>query len=93
MELALFKRVFGSRAGYRVEGIRPKSLAQGEVNRQYVIKGIDTDDEETKSFLFTLGCFEGEVITVISRLAENLIIHAKGARYSIDLDLAKAILV
>ena len=46
-----------------------------------------------KEFLFTLGCYEGEKAMVISVLADNYIIHVKDARYSIDRDLAKAILI
>ncbi len=46
-----------------------------------------------KDFLFTLGCYEGEEITVISILSDNYIIHVKGARYSIDKELARAILI
>ena len=55
--------------------------------------GIDSTDQEMIDFLFTLGCFAGETITLISILADNYIIHVKGARYSIDTDLAKAILI
>ena len=46
-----------------------------------------------RDFLFTLGCFEGEKVTVISVLADNYIIHVKDARYSIDKELARAILI
>ncbi|WP_279380140.1 FeoA family protein [Sporosalibacterium faouarense] len=70
-----------------------KNLAQGRINTEYTIKDIDTNDEELKNFLFTLGCYEGELITVISVLAENFVINVKDARYSIDKDLAKAIII
>ncbi|KAB3526263.1 ferrous iron transport protein A [Alkaliphilus serpentinus] len=69
------------------------NLAQGRINTEYVIKEIKTNDEELKSFLFTLGCYEGELVTVISILAENYVISVKDARYSIDQDLAEAIIV
>ena len=69
------------------------NLAQAKINTQYTIKDIDTNDEELKNFLFTLGCYEGEPITVISVLSDNYIITVKDARYSIDKDLAKAIIV
>lgn len=69
------------------------NLAQGKINKEYVIKDIDTNDEELKNFLFTLGCYEGETITVISVLAENYIITVKDARYSIDKELAEAIII
>lgn len=69
------------------------NLAQGRINTEYFIKDIKTNDEELKNFLFTLGCYEGEAITVISILAENYIITVKDARYSIDKDLAEAIII
>lgn len=69
------------------------NLAQGKINTEYVIKDIATNDEELKNFLFTLGCYEGETITVISVLAENYIITVKDARYSIDKELAEAIII
>lgn len=70
-----------------------KKLSEAEVNVEYTIKRIETDDEELKSFLFTLGCYEGEKLTVISVLAENYIISVKDARYSINLELAEAIII
>nr|WP_300296317.1 FeoA family protein [Anaerosolibacter sp.] len=69
------------------------NLAQGRINTEYIIKDIKTNDEELKNFLFTLGCYEGESITVISILAENYVITVKDARYSIDKDLAEAIII
>jgi len=58
-----------------------------------VIKEVKTDDEELKNFLFTLGCYEGETVTVLSVVSDNLVISVKDARYSIDKDLAEAIIV
>jgi ferrous iron transport protein A len=69
------------------------NLAQGRINTEYIIKEIDTNDEEIKDFLFTLGCYEGELVTVISILSENYVITVKDARYSIDKDLAEAIII
>ena len=69
------------------------NLAQAEMKTEYVIKEIETNDKELKKFLFTLGCYKGESVTVISVLAENYVINIKDARYSIDKDLAEAILV
>lgn len=69
------------------------NLAKASINREYTIKDIKTNDEELKKFLFTLGCYEGEAVTVISVLAENYVITVKDARYSIDKDLAEAIIV
>lgn len=69
------------------------NLAQGRINTEYIIKDIKTKDEEIKDFLFTLGCYEGETVTVISILAENYVIAVKDARYSIDTDIAEAIII
>lgn len=70
-----------------------RNLAKARVNREYVIKHIDTDDEDMKDFLFTLGCYEGENITVISILVDNYVVSIKDARYSIDRELAEVIIV
>lgn len=70
-----------------------KNLSEAKVDVEYTIKRVETDDEEIKSFLFTLGCYEGQKITVISILAENYVISIKDARYSIDSGLAEAIIV
>lgn len=81
---------------YKFEGMSNdsmKNLSEAEVDVEYTIKSIETDDEEMKSFLFTLGCYEGEKVTVISLLAENYVISVKDARYSIDSELAEVIIV
>lgn len=69
------------------------NLTQGKIDTEYIIKDIRTNDEELKDFLFTLGCYEGESVTVISKLADNYVISVKDARYSIDKDLAEAIII
>lgn len=65
-------------------------VAEGE---EYVIKTIETDDEELDAFLFSLGCYSGESITVISHLKGGCIVAIKDARYNIDKALAEAIIV
>lgn len=70
-----------------------RNLTKVRVDREYIVKCINTDDDEMKDFLFTLGCYEGEEITVISILADNYVVSIKDARYSIDRELAEAILV
>jgi len=72
---------------------RISNLSQGDIDTEYVIKDVLADDEDLKNFLFTLGCYEGERVTVISRLAENYVISVKDARYSIDQELAEAIII
>ncbi|MFV0499612.1 MAG: ferrous iron transport protein A [Bacilli bacterium] len=68
-------------------------LTKCKLNHSYIIKSIDTGDEGMKEFLFSLGCFPGEEIVIISILASNFIINIKDARYSIDTNLAKCIIV
>lgn len=58
---------------------------------EYVIKSIVTDDEELDAFLFSLGCYSGESITVVSHRRGSCIVSIKDARYSIDHQLADAI--
>ena len=60
---------------------------------EYIIKDILTDDEELDSFLFSLGCYSGEPITVIQHLKAGPVVTIKDARYSIDKQLAAAITV
>ena len=66
-------------------------LSVAEVGKEYVIKNIETGDEELESFLFSLGCYSGETITVISHKKRGCVVSIKDARYNIDIDLAKVI--
>ncbi|WP_235777814.1 FeoA family protein [Clostridium culturomicium] len=70
-----------------------KNLSQGKINRNYRIEAIKSSDEELTNFLFSLGCYEGEVITLISVICDNYVINIKDARYSIDKELASAVMV
>lgn len=67
------------------------NLLLSEVGREYIIQAIKTDDEELNAFLFSLGCYSGEPITVISRRRGGCIVSIKDGRYSIDNQLAAAI--
>ncbi len=69
------------------------NLSQGDIGKEYQIKDIAIDDEELKEFLFTLGCFSGEKITVIARQKRNFVVSIKDARYNIDQELAEYILI
>lgn len=69
------------------------NLSEVEVGKECIISDISTSDEEMKSFLFSLGCYSGEPITVVSRKKKNCVVSIKDGRYNIDIDLAKAILV
>ncbi len=61
--------------------------------QEYVVRQIETDDEEMNSFLFSLGCYSGEKITVISHIKGGCIVAIKDARYNFDQQLADAIVV
>lgn len=69
------------------------SLYNAQEGTEYIIKDILTDDEELDSFLFSLGCYVGEPITVISRKKGGCIVSVKDSRYSIDRQLAAAIII
>ena len=62
-------------------------------NKEYVIREINTDDEELDAFLFSLGCYSGEAITVVSHLRGGCVVSIKDGRYNIDHQLAEAIVV
>ena len=68
-------------------------LTKAEVGKQYTIARIETEDPELDSFLFSLGCYSGEPITVISRRRLSCTIAIKDGRYSIDNQLAAAIVI
>ena len=67
------------------------TLREAVEGTEYIIKQINTDDDELDAFLFSLGCYSGEAITVISHLKGGCIVSVKDGRYSIDKQLAKAI--
>ena len=68
-------------------------LVDAQVGEEYIIKEIQTDDEELDALLFTLGCYSGEPITVISHLKGGCVVSIKDGRYNIDKQLAEAIIV
>ena len=67
------------------------NLADAIIGEEYIVKDIETEDEELESFLFSLGCYSGEPITVISNIKGGCVVSIKDARYNIDTDLARAI--
>ena len=69
------------------------TLKDAVEGKEYIIKQIETDDEELDAFLFSLGCYSGEAITVIARRNGCCVVSIKDGRYSIDLQLAEAIIV
>ena len=69
------------------------TLRDAELGQEYTVKNILTDDDELNSFLFSLGCYSGEPITVISRQRSSCVVSIKDGRYSIDKYLADAIII
>lgn len=69
------------------------NLMAAKEGEEYFIKEIATDDEEMDGFLFSLGCYSGEPITVISHLKGGCVVSIKDGRYTIDNLLAEAIIV
>ena len=67
------------------------NLDEAMIGKEYIIQAIDTDDEELDAFLFSLGCYSGEPITVVSQIRAGLVVSIKDGRYTIDHQLAKAI--
>ena len=68
-------------------------LTTAQEGKEYIIQRIETDDEELDAFLFSLGCYSGEPITVISRRRGSCVVSIKDGRYNIDEQLAAAIIV
>ena len=67
------------------------NLTQAQEGKEYIIRSIVTDDEELDAFLFSLGCYSGEPITVIARKRGGYTVSIKDGRYNIDNQLAEAI--
>ena len=69
------------------------NLKLAEEGREYTIQRVETEDEELNSFLFSLGCYSGEPITVVAHRKKGCVVSIKDSRYSIDSQLAEAIIV
>ena len=69
------------------------NLTSAQEGKEYIIRGIETDDEELDAFLFSLGCYSGEPITVIAHRKSGCVVSIKDGRYNIDNQLAEAIVV
>lgn len=67
------------------------TLNDAQEGMEYIIKSIVTDDDELDEFLFSLGCYSGEPITVVAHKKGGCVVAIKDSRYSIDSQLAKAI--
>ena len=69
------------------------TLLEAQLGKEYIIRGISTEDEELNAFLFSLGCYSGEPITVVRRVKGGCVVSIKDGRYTIDNLLAEAIVV
>ena len=69
------------------------TLNNAQEGREYIIQRIETNDEELDAFLFSLGCYSGEPITVVSRRRGSCVVSIKDGRYNIDSQLAEAIVI
>lgn len=69
------------------------NLTEAQEGKEYIIQQIATDDEDLNAFLFSLGCYSGEPITVVSRMNKSCVVSIKDGRYNIDNQLASAILI
>ena len=69
------------------------TLKQAGVGEEHIIRSIDTEDEELNAFLFSLGCYSGEPISVVSRRRGSCVVSIKDGRYNIDEQLAEAIVI
>lgn len=69
------------------------TLREAEEGKEYIIQRIQTDDEELDAFLFSLGCYTGEAITVIAHRKGGCTVSIKDSRYNVDAQLAGAIII
>ena len=69
------------------------NLTAADIGKEYIIREIETEDEELNAFLFSLGCYSGEPITVVTRRKSGCVVSIKDGRYNIDNQLAEAIIV
>lgn len=69
------------------------TLREATEGKEYIIRSIETEDEELNAFLFSLGCYSGEPITVVARRKSGCTVSIKDGRYNIDNQLAAAILI
>ena len=82
-----------SEAGMDVKGEGEMSLLNAEPGKTYVVKSINTGDQEMNAFLFRLGCYEGEPITLVSKKRSGCVVVIKDGRYNFDSLLSEAVLV
>ena len=77
----------------KLNRVESMNLWTAQEGKEYIIQRIETDDEDLNAFLFSLGCYSGEPITVVSRRRGSCVVSVKDGTYSIDAQLAEAIIV
>ena len=80
-------------AGGPAEAVTRRNLLDAEEGMTFIVRDIDTADEEMNAFLFRLGCYSGEPVTVISKKKKNCIVAIKDSRYTLDKSLCEAIII
>ena len=83
----------GAKGGSYDTAAGSMTLLDAEPGQTYIIKDINTDDDEMNSFLFRLGCYQGEPITLISKKKKSCIVVIKDGRYNFDKMLSEAIII
>lgn len=76
-----------------IREIGSRTLFDANPGQTYIVQDIKTDDEEMNAFLFRLGCYSGEPVTVISRKKKSCIVAIKDSRYNLDKSLCEAIII
>ena len=75
------------------ERVIDMNLMDAQIGKEYIVRAIETDDEELDAFLFSLGCYSGKPITVVSRRRHSCVVAIKDGRYNVDRQLAEAVLI
>ena len=91
--LLLLRRFFHEKPAVWRKGKSKMTLLEAEVGKTYIIKEINTDDDEMNSFLFRLGCYSGEPITVVSKKKKSCVAVIKDGRYNLDQLLSEAVII
>ena len=89
----IFSKLFSFKESIKNNNVDLNSLIYGKAGENYIIEEIENNNKEFRKFLFSLGCYKGEKITLISILGNNYIIKIKNSRYSINKKLASNIKV
>ena len=91
--LLLLRRFFHEKHAVWRKGKSIMTLLEAEVGKTYIIKEINTDDDEMNSFLFRLGCYSGEPITVVTKKKKSCVAVIKDGRYNLDQLLSEAVII